>query len=101
MVSSDKLKIKHLQIQNKKLKDRYNILMEQQKKMGAGQVKKELYQSPCCSDPQAQQLKNTGKPITPLITSSFEMAREIRTPYDQYWLKVYNSHSMNENYNLP
>jgi len=86
-------KVKNLQMQHKILKDRYNQLIRRQQKEG--------YSSPCCGNQQSQQIQQTGKPMTSHITSSFEMAREIRTPYDQYWLKVYNSHSMNENYNLP
>ena len=61
----------------------------------------ENYKSPCCVEPEGEQLKNTCHPLTPYLTKSFEMAREIRTPYDQYWLRVYNTHSLNENYNLP
>ena len=61
----------------------------------------EHYQSPYMISQQSKQLQKTGKPMTSHVTTSFEMAREIRSPYDQYWLKVYNTHSMNENYNLP
>lgn len=60
---------------------------------------KERYQCPC-TNPKMDMLKQTGNPITPQKTTSFEMAREIRTPYDKYWLKVYNTHSLNENYTL-
>ena len=61
----------------------------------------ENYISPYTTSPQAQPLQKTCHPLTPHVTPSFQMAREIRTPYDQYWLKMYNTHSLNENYNLP
>ena len=61
----------------------------------------EFYISPYTTSPQAQPLQKTCHPLTPHVTPSFQMAREIRTPYDQYWLKMYNTHSLNENYNLP
>ena len=77
------------------------VLTTEQKGTIEKKVSSEAYKSPCCVEPEGEQLKNTCHPLTPHLTKSFEMAREIRTPYDQYWLRVYNTHSLNENYNLP
>lgn len=60
---------------------------------------RETYQCPS-EHSKMNTLKQTGNPITSQKTTSFDMAREIRTPYDKYWLKIYNSHSLNENYTL-
>ena len=75
--------------------------MNQQNNQNAAPVAGEGYISPYTTSPQAQQLQKTCHPLTPYVTQSFEMAKQIRTPYDKYWLKMYNTHSLNENYNLP
>lgn len=82
---------------------KYNTMVEKYKKLHRKyeKIKHEHYQSPYMISSDSEELKDTGKPITSLITSSFEMAREKRTPYDKYWLGIYNSHSLKENYNLP
>ena len=45
-------------------------------------------------------LKRTGYPLTSEVTKSFQMARQIRSPYDKYWLNIYNNHAKKTNYNL-
>lgn len=86
---------------------KYNTVVEKYNKLHKEVEKEKLkkkmenYQSPYMISQHSKQLKTTCHPMTPHVTQSFEMAREIRTPYDKYWLKIYNSHSLNENYNLP
>ena len=59
----------------------------------------ENYNCPC-QEPQLEMLKQTCHPLTSHKTTSFEMAKNIRTPYDKHWLKIYNGHSLKENYSL-
>ena len=53
-----------------------------------------------CGNPELEMLKQTSHPLTSHKTSSFEKAKSIRTPYDKHWLKIYNGHSLHENYSL-
>lgn len=50
--------------------------------------------------PDDLMLKRTGYPLTSEVTKSFQMARQIRSPYDKYWLNIYNNHAKKTNYNL-
>ena len=59
----------------------------------------ENYNCPC-QEPQLEMLKQTCHPLTSHKTTSFEMAKNIRTPYDKHWLKIYNGRVMNENFCL-
>jgi len=45
-------------------------------------------------------LKETGLPITSEVTKSFQQAKHIRSPYDKYWLNIYNNHAKKTDYNL-
>lgn len=45
-------------------------------------------------------LKKTGLPITSEVTKSFQQAKHIRSPYDKYWLNIYNNHVKRTDYNL-
>ena len=53
-----------------------------------------------CGNPELEMLKQTSHPLTSHKTSSFEKAKSIRTPYDKHWLRIYNGHSLHENYSL-
>jgi phage shock protein A len=60
----------------------------------------ETYVDPYMISSHAHSLDKTCHPLTSVITSSFEKAKEKRTDFDKHWLKIYNAHSLNENYNL-
>lgn len=91
--------VQTLTAENNQLTNKLN--QKNQQNMQQLNIPGEFYISPYTTSPQAQPLQKTCHPLTPHVTPSFQMAREIRTPYDQYWLKMYNTHSLNENYNLP
>lgn len=65
--------------------------------IGSRIANRENYQCPCGND---LTLKDTGIPQTSEKTKKFQMANDIRSPYDRYWLNIYNNHAKNENYSL-
>lgn len=62
-------------------------------------IQREYYfRCPCATNVQEKQ---TGNPLTSHTTEKFQKALQSRSDYDRYWLKVYNKHSANTDYNLP
>jgi hypothetical protein len=62
------------------------------------QQRENYFRCPCAVNVTEQK---TGNPLTSHSTEKFNQAVKSRSDYDQYWLKVYNKHSENTNYNLP
>ena len=42
--------------------------------------------------------KQTGMPLTSYVSEKFLEANKFRSPYDLYWMKVYDSNNIVENY---
>lgn len=85
------LKLKNLQLLEKE---------RELKKIKSVQQKKENYKGHCDCSTKNENGQATGRPLTSHITSSFEMAKKERSPYDKFFLNLYNTRSLNHNYNL-